>query len=85
MKFGIIVVAVLILSAVGAHFLLEDTGYVVINFRGYVIEMTVPVLVMLAIALVFIVWLIRKIILAPRRLGEAAGRYRSARAGQKLT
>jgi HemY protein len=84
-KFGIIVVAVLILSAVGAHFLLEDTGYVVINFRGYVIEMTVPVLVMLALALVFIVWLIRKIILAPRRLGEAAGRYRSARAGQKLT
>ena len=85
MKFGIIVVVVLIVSAFGAHFLLADPGYVVINFRGYVVEMSVPVLVMLAAGLVLAVWLIRKIIVAPRRLGEAAGRYRSARSGQKLT
>jgi HemY protein len=67
------------------NFLLTDPGYVVINFRGYVIEMSVPVLAGLAIALVLAVWLIRKIIVAPRRLGEVAGRYRSARSGQKLT
>ncbi len=85
MKIGIIVVIVLIASAFGAHFLLADPGYVVINFRGYIVEMSVPVLVLLAAALVFVVWLIRKIIVAPRRLGEAAGRYRSARSGQKLT
>ena len=85
MKVGLIVVLVLILTAFGAHFLLADPGYVVINFRGYVVEMSVPVLVGLAIALVLVVWLIRKIILAPRRLGEAAGRYRSARSGKKLT
>ncbi len=85
MKFGIIVVVVLIASALGAHFLLADPGYVVINFRGYLVEMSVPVLVLLAAALVFAAWLIRKIIVAPRRLGEAAGRYRSARSGQKLT
>ena len=85
MKFGIIVVIVLIATAFGAHFLLADPGYVVINFRGYVVEMSVPVLVALATALVLLAWLIRKIILAPRRLGEAAGRYRSARSGQKLT
>jgi HemY protein len=84
-KLGIIVVVALILSAFGAHFLLADPGYVVINFRGYMIEMSVPVLAGLAIALVVAVWLIRKIIVAPRRLGEAAGRYRSARSGQKLT
>jgi HemY protein len=83
--FGLIVVVVLIASAFGLHFLLSDPGYVVINFRGYVIEMSVPVLAGLAVALVFFVWLIRKIIVAPRRLGEAAGRYRSARSGQKLT
>jgi HemY protein len=47
--------------------------------------MSVPVLAGLAIALVLAVWLIRKIIVAPRRLGEVAGRYRSARSGQKLT
>ncbi len=85
MKFGIIVVLALFLSAFAAHFLLADPGYVIINFRGYVIEMSVPVLLGLAVLLVLAVWLIRKIVLAPRRLGEAAGRYRSARSGQKLT
>jgi HemY protein len=84
-KFGIIVVVVLIASAFGTHFLLSDPGYVAITFRGYVVEMSVPVLVMLAVGLVLVAWLIRKIIVAPRRLGEAAGRYRSARSGQKLT
>ncbi len=85
MKFGIIVVLALFASALAANFLLADPGYVIINFRGYVIEMSVPVLLGLAVLLVFTVWLIRKIVLAPRRLGEAAGRYRSARSGQKLT
>jgi len=85
MKFGIIVVIVLFASAFAAHFLLADPGYVIINFRGYVVEMSVPVLVGLAIALLVLIWLVRKIILAPRRLGEAAGRYRSARSGEKMT
>jgi len=84
-KFGIIVVLVLFATAFAAHFLLADPGYVVINFRGYTVEMSVPVLLAIALLLVFAVWLIRKIVLAPRRLGEAAGRYRSARSGQKLT
>lgn len=85
MKFGIIVVLALFASAFAAHFLLADPGYVIINFRGYVVEMSVPVLLGLAVLLLLSVWLIRKIYLAPRRLGEAAGRYRSARSGQKLT
>ena len=85
MKFGIIIVAVLLATAFGVHFFTQDPGYVVIYFRGYVIEMPVLVLASLAIGLVILVWLIRKIIVAPRRLGEAAGRYRSARSGQKLT
>ena len=85
MKFGIIVVVVLIASAFGTHFLLSDPGSVIITIRGYLIEMTVPVLVLFAVGLVLAAWLVRKIIVAPRRLGEAAGRYRSARSGQKLT
>jgi len=84
-KFGIIVVVVLIASAFGTHFLLSDPGSVIITIRGYLIEMTVPVLVLFAVGLVLAAWLVRKIIVAPRRLGEAAGRYRSARSGQKLT
>ncbi|MGB5257424.1 MAG: heme biosynthesis HemY N-terminal domain-containing protein [Woeseiaceae bacterium] len=85
MKFGIIVVVALFASAFAAHFLLADPGYVIINFRGYVVEMSVPVLIGLALLLLLTVWLIRRIYLAPRRLGEAAGRYRSARSGQKMT
>jgi HemY protein len=84
-KIGIIVVLALFASAFGAHFLLSDPGYVVINFRGYVVEMSVPVLVLLTAALFGFIWLARKIIIAPRRIGEAAGRYRSARSGQKMT
>ena len=85
MKIGIIIVLVLFASAYAAHLLLSDPGYVVINFRGYVIEMSVPVLVLLTAVLFGAVWLIRKIVIAPRRIGEAAGRYRSARSGQKMT
>jgi HemY protein len=84
-KFGIIVVIALFASAFAAHFLLADPGYVVINFRGYTVEMSVPVLLGIAVLLLFAIWLVRKIVLAPRKLGEAAGRYRSARSGQKLT
>jgi HemY protein len=85
MKFGAVVVIVLILSAVAAHFLLGDPGYVAINFRGYLIEMSVPVLIGVLVLLAITLWAIRRIIQAPRRLGEAAGRYRAGRAGQKLT
>ncbi len=85
MKFGIIVVFALFASAFAAHFLLSDPGYVVINFRGYLVEMSVPVLVLLTATLFAMIWLIRKIIIAPRRIGEAAGRFRSARSGQKMT
>ncbi len=85
MKFGAIVVVVLVLSAIAAHFLLGDPGYVAITFRGYLIEMSVPVLIGLAVLLVIIVWLVRRVIQAPRLIGEAAGRYRSGRAGVKLT
>ncbi len=85
MKFGAIVVIALILSAIAAHFLLGDPGYVAISFRGYLIEMSVPVLVGILVLLAITVWIVRRIIQAPRRLGEAAGRYRAGRAGQKLT
>ena len=84
MKFGFIVVIVLFVSAIAFHFLLQDPGYVAINFRGFLIEMSVPVLIALAILLVFGVWLLRHAVLAPQRIGEAAGRYRAGRSGQKL-
>ena len=85
MKFGLLVIVALIISAIGANFLLQDPGYVVINFRGYLVEMSVPVLAALVIILFLSIWLAVKIFHAPRKLGEAAGRYRAGRAGQRLT
>lgn len=85
MKFGIITLLVLIVSGVVAYFLVGDPGYVAINFRGYLVETSVPGLVLVTTALFGAIWLIRKVFIAPRRIGEAAGRYRSARSGQKMT
>ncbi|MDX1481831.1 MAG: heme biosynthesis HemY N-terminal domain-containing protein [Woeseiaceae bacterium] len=85
MKFGLIVILALVAGALGAHFLLQDPGYVIINFRSYVVEMSVPVLLGLVLATIVALWLLRKILRAPRRLGQAAGRLRSDRAGQKVT
>ena len=42
MRLGIWVLIGLLLGLVGAHFLLPDNGYVLINFRGYLVEMSVP-------------------------------------------
>lgn len=85
MKFGLIVIVALILSALGTHFLLQDPGYVVINFRGYLIEMSVPVLGAMILSSFILVWITVKLVRAPRKLGEVAGRYRAGRAGQRLT
>ena len=85
MKFGAIVVVAVVLSAMAAHFLLGDRGYVAIMFRGYLVEMSVPALLGIIAALFLAAWLIRRVIQAPRLIGEAAGRYRSGRAGMKLT
>ena len=85
MKFGLLVIVALIIGAIGSSLLLTDPGYVVINFRGYLIEMSVPVLVGLMAIVFFLAWMILKLFRAPRKLGEVAGRYRTGRAGQRLS
>ncbi len=85
MKFAAVVIVAVILGAVAATYLLSDPGYVAIHYRGHLFEMSVPVLFLFAALLVFSVWAIRRLIQAPRKLGEAAGRYRAGRAGAKLT
>ena len=85
MKFGIICVVTLIVGALAANFLLHDPGVVVITFRGKIIEMSFFVLAMIVGLLFVSIWTITYLVKAPRKLGEAAGRYRSSRAGQRLT
>ena len=85
MKLGLILIAVALVSALAAQALFTDPGYVAIEMRGHLVEMSVPVLVLGIVLIIAAILLLRAIILAPRRLGEAAGRYRAGRSGQKLT
>lgn len=85
MKFGAWVVATLVLGAVGAHLLFADPGYVVINFRGYLVEMSVPILFGLILSSMAAIWLAWEILKAPKKLGEKAGEIRSRRAGSQFT
>lgn len=85
MKLGLITIVALIISAVGASLLLQDPGYVIINFRSYIVEMSVPAMLAVILFILFIAWFSVKLLRAPRKLGEAAGRYRSGKAGSRLT
>jgi len=84
-KVGLLIIFTMVLSAIGASMLMQDPGYVVINFRGYLVEMSVPALLAIFVLLLFSAWATIKLLRAPRKLGEAAGRYRSGRAGARLT
>jgi len=85
MKFAFIVVITMVMAAIAAHFLIGDPGFVIISFRGHIFEMSVPILALLFFVAGFSLWLVWFIVRAPRKLGEAAGRMRAGRAGQKLT
>ena len=73
MRFGIGAVLAILLGAFAAHFLLADRGYVLVNFRGYVVEMSVPGL---AIVLVLAYLFIRALV----AVADAPRRWRAGRA-----
>ncbi|MDE0005104.1 MAG: hypothetical protein OXQ29_20635 [Rhodospirillaceae bacterium] len=85
MRAGLWGIAAVFLGAFAAHFLLRDRGYVLVNFLGYVIEMSVPVLVLVLAGAYFAVRLLLAVWRAPRRLGEVVAERRLRRAGEKLT
>ena len=76
MRAGFWAVAALFLGAFIAHFLLRDRGYVLINFLGFVVEMSVPVLLLVMAGAYFGVRLLVMVWRAPRRLGEAVAARR---------
>ncbi len=77
MRVGVAAVLAVLLGAFAAHFLLADRGYVLVNFRTYVIEMSVPGLV---IVLVVAYLLVRGLV----ALAAAPRRWRAAREQRKL-
>ena len=72
MRLGVAALFAVLLGAFAAHFLLADRGYVLMNFRGYVIEMSVPGLV---IVLVLAYLFVRALV----AVAEAPRRWRAAR------
>ncbi len=85
MRLGLLVLLVLALGSVAAHFLLQDNGYVLIQFRGYAVEMSVPVLAFMVLLAYIALRLVARIWRAPRDLGEAAGRARDRRTGKRVS
>ena len=70
MRFGVAVLLAVLLGAFLAHFLLADRGYVLVNFRGYVVEMSVPGLVIVLVAAYLFVRALVAVAEAPRRWRE---------------
>ncbi len=85
MRFGLLVVLTLLIGSVAGHFLLENNGYVLINFRGYTIEMSVPILVFVTFLLYLVIRSLVRLWQTPRELGAMAARARSRRANQRVT
>ncbi len=84
MKFGLLAVLGLLLGSLTAHFLMQDKGYVLINFRGYSIEMSVPILILILITLYFAIRLVLRLIKVPRELGEKAASMRQRSANKQF-
>lgn len=85
MKVGLVVVLAMIVGALAAHLVLADNGYVLINFRGYVVETSVPILALVLVLGYLAVRLLVQVWRAPRRLGEAWARARINYAGRQAT
>jgi HemY protein len=85
MNYGTWIVGALLAGALAAHVLLPDNGYVLISFRGYVVEMSVPVLGFCLVAAYAAVRLVIGLWHAPRRLGEGWARARARHAGLQAT
>lgn len=84
MRLGVAAVAAVLLASFAAHFLLADRGYVLINFRGYVIEMSVPGLVILLVAAYLLARAVALVFDAPRRWRAAREARRLERSGSQL-
>jgi len=85
MKVGLVVILALIVGALAAHLVLADNGYVLINFRGYVIETSVPILALVLVLGYLAVRVLVQVWRAPRKLGEAWARARINYAGRQAT
>lgn len=85
MKVGLVIVLALIVGTLATHLVLPDNGYVLINFRGYILETSVPILALLLLLGYLAIRLLVQVWRAPRRLGEAWATARIHYAGRQAT
>jgi HemY protein len=85
MRVGAGIVLALVLGAFAAHFVLADRGYVLLNFRGIVVEMSVPGLILVLVGLYAIVRALVAVVDAPRRWRASREQRRAERSGADLT
>ncbi|HEU4617607.1 MAG TPA: heme biosynthesis HemY N-terminal domain-containing protein [Gammaproteobacteria bacterium] len=85
MRFGFLGLAVLVLGALIAQVLLQDRGYVLVDFRGYAVEMSVPGLVLVLAALYAVVRALTALLRVPAKVGVRVARRRVRLAGARLS
>jgi HemY protein len=84
MRVGLWALLAVLLGAFVAHFVLEDRGYVLMNFRGYVVEMSVPGLVLMLVALYLAVRGSVALARLPRSFRTNAAQRRARRGGENI-
>src|SRR4051794_23566162 len=84
MRVGLWALLALLLGAFVAHFVLDDRGYVLVNFRGYVVEMSVPGLVLLLTALYLAVRGLAMLVRLPRSVRTNLSQRRARRGGEAV-
>ena len=84
MRAGLYVAAALLLGALLAQVLISDPGYVALSFGGYLVEMSVPVLVLVLAAAYIVIRLLAHVFGARRRIVQAREHRHEDRARRGL-
>src|SRR6185369_12469684 len=84
MRVGLWALLAVLVGAFVAHFVLEDRGYVLVNFRGYVVEMSVPGLLLMLVALYLAVRGVVVVARLPRSLRANVAQRRARRGSEAV-
>lgn len=84
MRRGLLIVLALVVGAIATQWLLRDAGYVLIDFRGWTAEMSVPALALALVALYLAIRLLVQLWRLPRHAGAAVGEMRARRSQKNL-
>ncbi len=85
MRRSLLLAAALVLGAVLANTLLPENGYVAISFRSYLVEMSVPTLVLCVMLTLLVLESLQTVARWPNRAREARLEQRRARARTSIS